>query len=401
MARRSGLLLASLALLTVVPSCTQIFGAISGATKKATRINMDNWNIESMTVGLRQDGEMLCPGASVQMVVTANLAHKKRDKKKVVETPTADAKLTNMGSMDFDMFEFSSEQGAFGERGFYKANPDVLATAVDGFKIDTKYLKDPEKFSFSNSYKPTYDCITFAGASGPSGNSGMMGSSGSSGSSGSGGSSSEPGGNGGAGGAGGDGTDGGPGGVGPSLTAYATLVKTPHYEHLVMLKVTGDSSDVVLFDPEKSIVLSAAGGAGGSGGSGGSGGRGGSGHSGYPGGNGGPGGAGGMGGNGGNGGPGGQLTLVYDDRFPELATVIKLDASGGPAGFSGSQGNGGDGGSYGSGSGEGASDGARGAEGPDGQSGQSGQSGPAGSAQAQAGNVDAYFGDMPDGIERL
>ncbi len=398
---RRPLLLASLALLTAAPACAPIIQAISGATKKATRVNMDNWNIDSMTVDVRQDGEMLCPGQTVQMVVTASLTHKKRDKKKSVQTPDGETGLKNVGSMDFEMFEFTSEQGSFGERGFYKANPDVLATAVDGFEIKTKYLKDPDKFSFDNHYKPTYDCITFAGGSGPGGNSGMMGSSGSSGDSGNGGSSSDAGGDGGAGGAGGNGTDGGPGGPGPSLTAYATLVRTPHHEHLVMLQVTGDGQDVVLFDPENSITLSAGGGPGGSGGSGGSGGNGGSGHSGYPGGNGGPGGSGGVGGNGGNGGPGGQLTLIYDERFAELASVINIDASGGPGGFAGSAGNGGDGGSYGSGSGEGAADGARGAEGPDGQGGQSGQAGTPGVATAQAGNVDAYFASLPDGIERL
>ena len=400
MTRRPALLV-SLALLAIAPGCSTIVNAISGATKKATRVNMDNWNIEAMKVDIRQDGKTLCPGQSVQMVVTAELSHKKRDKKKTVQTPEGGAKVKNIGSLDFESFEFTSAQGTFGERGFFTASPDVLATAVDGFTIDTKYMPQPEPHSFSNKYAPSYECITGAGAAGPGGSSGMSGSMGSSGDSGSSGSSESAGGDGGAGGAGGDGTHGGNGDAGPTLTAYATLVKTPHHDHLVMLAVTGDHQDVLLFDPKSPIVLSARGGAGGSGGSGGSGGRGGSGGGGYPGGNGGPGGAGGIGGNGGNGGPGGHLTLVFDENYPELANVIQLDASGGPGGYGGSAGNGGDGGSYGSGNGEGAPDGAKGAEGPDGQQGSSGSSGPDGFATAQPGNVDGYFAQLPEGIERV
>jgi hypothetical protein len=394
---RHGLILA-LALLPLA-GCAQIFGAISNSATKAKAVNMDNWEVLKMTVDIRQDDKRICPGQPVQMIATADLKHKKRDKTKTVTTSEGERQQVN--KLEFSLFDFSSEQGAFNEFGVFAPNPSVLATAVSGFEVQTKYLREPSRFSFTNSYKPSYDCITSAGAFGPGGPSGSSGSMGSSGSSGSGGSSSEPGGSGGAGGPGGDGTDGGPGGQGLTLTAYATVVKTPHYPHLVLLKITGDVEDVVMFDPKKSLQLSASGGAGGSGGSGGSGGRGGSGASGWPGGNGGAGGAGGRGGIGGPGGPGGRLTLVYDERFPELATAIVLDASGGPGGYAGSAGSGGDGGSKGSGNGEGASDGADGAKGPEGVAGQGGPDGPPGVAEAQAGNVDAMFADLPEGISRL
>ncbi len=379
--------------------CAQIFGAISKSTNKAKAVNMDNWEVLKMKVDLRADDKRICPGQPVQMIAVADLKHKKRDKTKTVSTSEGERQQIN--ALEFSLFEFSSEQGTFNEFGVFSPNPNVLATAASGFKLDTKYLRDPAKFSFNNEYKPSYDCITRAGAFGPGGPSGSSGAMGSSGSSGSGGSSSDPGGSGGAGGPGGPGTDGGAGGPGLQITAYATVVKTPHYDHLVLVKITGGAEDVVLFDPQKSLQLSAGGGAGGSGGSGGSGGRGGSGSSGWPGGNGGAGGTGGNGGNGGPGGPGGQLTLVYDANFPELANVIVLDASGGPGGYAGSAGSGGDGGSKGSGNGEGAPDGAEGAKGPEGAGGQAGPSGPDGVAVAQAGNVDQFFGDLPEGITRL
>lgn len=388
----------ALSLLPLV-GCAQIFGAVSDTTNKAKAVNMDKWQVLKMSVDLRAEDKRICPGQAVQMLATADLKHIKRDKTKTVTTSEGERQQIN--KLSFDLFEFNSDQGTFNEWGIFTPNPDVLATAVSGFKIDTKYLREPAKYSFANEYKPSYDCITSAGAMGATGQSGMSGSTGDSGASGSGGSSSEAGGNGGQGGQGGNGTDGGPGGPGLSLTAYATVVRTPHYDHLVLLKVTGDAQDVVLFDPQKNLQLTAAGGAGGSGGSGGSGGRGGSGGSGYPGGNGGAGGAGGIGGNGGPGGPGGQLTLVYDEKFPELASVIILDASGGPGGFAGSSGSGGSGGSKGNGTGEGAPDGAQGANGPDGTAGQSGPSGPDGVANAQPGNVDEMFADLPEGIERV
>ncbi|MEM9454759.1 MAG: hypothetical protein AAGF11_11305 [Myxococcota bacterium] len=391
-------LLLALSLLPLA-GCAQIFGAISDTTKKAKAVNMDNWQVLKMSVDVRAEDKRICPGQPVQMIATADLKHVKRDKTKTATTSEGERQQVN--KLAFDLFEFTSDQGSFNEHGVFAPNPDVLATAVSGFALHTKYLREPDKYSFTNEYRPSYDCITQAGAFGPSGQPGMSGSTGDSGSSGSGGSSSEAGGNGGQGGQGGNGTDGGPGGPGLNLTAYATVVKTPHYDHLVMVKLTGDVQDVLLFDPKKSLQLSAAGGAGGSGGSGGSGGRGGSGGSGYPGGNGGAGGAGGNGGNGGAGGPGGQLTLIYDDKFPELATVILLDASGGPGGFAGPNGSGGDGGSYGNGNGEGAPDGAAGAQGPGGTAGQSGPAGPDGVATAQAGNVDELFADLPEGIERV
>lgn len=401
MSPRTAVLLSSLSLLAVAPGCSMIVNAISGASKKATRVNMNNWNVDTMKVALRDDKTSLCPGETVQLVVSAKLSHKKKDKHKTVQTPDGNASVKNVGTLGFDNFTFSSEQGSFGERGFFTASPDILGTAIDGFAINTVYTPQPDPHTFDNRYIPNYDCITHAGASGPGGRSGSSGSMGSSGASGSSGSSEKAGENGGAGGPAGDGTDGGDGGPGPTIIAYATIVKTPHHDHLVMLKVTGDHNDVLLFDTQKPITLSASGGPGGSGGSGGSGGRGGSGGSGYPGGNGGAGGAGGRGANGGNGGPGGQLVFIYDEAYPELANVVMLNASGGPGGYGGSAGNGGDGGSYGSGNGEGAPDGAKGAEGPDGIAGQSGQSGPDGVAQAQAANVDEFFTDLPEGIERI
>lgn len=402
MSRRRLLTLTSLTLLASVPACSLMVNAISGATKKATRVNMANWNVDTMKVALRDDVTSLCPGQSAQMLVTAKLSHKKKtDKHKTVQTPDANSSVKNVGSLGFDNFEFSSDQGSFGERGIFTASPDVLATAVDGFAINTVYKPQPDPHTFDNHYVPNYDCIKHAGAAGPTGQGGNIGSIGDSGDGGSSGSSEQAGENGGAGGPGGNGTDGGPGGPGPTLTAYATLVKTPHHEHLVMLKVTGDHNDVVLFDPQKPITLSASGGAGGSGGSGGDGGSGGSGGSGYPGGNGGPGGSGGVGGNGGDGGPGGQLVFIYDEAFPQLADVVMVSAAGGPGGYAGGAGMGGNGGSYGSGIGDGAPKGADGPDGPDGTQGRGGQPGPDGTAIAQAGNVDAFFADLPEGIERL
>ncbi len=391
-------LLVSLAV--AAPGCS-IFGAITTAAKKNT-VNMDKWEVQTMKVDIRSDHKAICPGKPVQMAVFAEAKHKKRkNKQKTLETWEGSPESSRIGKMGFDQFEFASAQGSIDEHGFFHPSPDLIATAASGFEITTKYKADPQKFSFSNAYKPTYDCITMGGGYGPSGQMGNTGPSGNDGASGSGGSSEQAGGHGGdgtAGGQGGNGTDGGPG---PNIVAYATVVRTPHHDHLVALKLTGDVEDVLLFDPKQPFTLSVAGGAGGPGGQGGSGGARGNGGSGFPGGTGGVGGDGGAGGNGGNGGPGGSVTLVYDPAFPELANAIRLDASGGPGGSAGAPGYGGSAGSAGSALGEGATAGAAGTQGTEGTPGMAGQPGPDGIARAEAGDVAEVFAFLPPEITRL
>ena len=317
------------------PGCGLI-SVIAGKAKKST-VNMDKWEVKKMQVGLRQADKKICPGQSVQMAVFAE-AEKKKSKKhktKTLQTWDGDPERANrIGKMGFEQFEFVSSHGDVDENGYFHANPDVLATAATGFSIATKYRENPSEFSFDQNYEPTYSCIVGAGGMGEVGQAGQYGASGPGGKTGESGGSDGAGGQGSAGGAGGNGSDGSHGAAGPVITAYATVVKTPFYDHLGILRVTGDREDVVLFDLKSTLSLSAVGGSGGPGGDGGSGGSGGAGGSGYAGGTGGNGGPGGVGGNGGNGGPGGQVTLVYDDRFPELANVIQLDASGGAAGHS-------------------------------------------------------------------
>jgi hypothetical protein len=303
--------------------------------------------------------------------------------------------------MGFDAFTFKSQQGTIDENGYYHPSLDVLATAGSGFEIETVFNEKPEKFSFTNTYKPTYACIKAAGGRGASGPSGNPGPSGQTGAAGAGGSSDTGGGNGGAGGPGGQGTNGGNGEPGPNIVAYATIVSTAHHDHVALVKTTGDADDIVMFDPKRPFVLSAAGGAGGGGGRGGSGGAGGSGGSGNPGGNGGAGGSGGPGGNGGIGGPGGTLTLIYDANFPELADAIHLDVSGGLAGFAGDPGPGGSAGSKGSALGEGAAAGAQGTGGTSGTGGLSGQAGPDGTARAEPADVAEVFAFLPPDVKRV
>jgi hypothetical protein len=376
-----------------------LFGLAVDSAKKNT-VNMERWRVSKIELGLR-DGTSICPRKPVQLVVFADAKHHKRDKQKKFETWKGDpASANRIGKMGFEEFELTAEGGALDPAtGIFVPNTDVLATAVTGFPISAKYKREKVEPS-AVTYTPTYDCITFAGMGGAPGPMGDMGPSGNSGASGAGGDSTKAGGDGGGGTGGGLAGNGGSGGPGPNLVAYATIVKTPHHERLVLLKVTGDAEDTVLFDPARPIVLSAAGGAGGPGGTGGSGGAGGSGGSGYVGGRGGVGGPGGQGGNGGNGGPGGTLQLVYDAAYPELASAITLDVAGGAAGSPGSPGAGGSAGSAGSPLGEGATAGTAGTAGTDGTGGMAGQAGPDGRAAAGPGDVSTVFGTLPEGMTK-
>jgi hypothetical protein len=368
-------------------------------------VDLAKADVQSMSVDIRKERKTICPREQVQMAVFADVVLEGEKEKKSVETWAGRAGANKNDKLDFVEFAFQSDQGAFDKDGWFAPGNDLLATTDKEFEIKTVFKKQPDKFSFSTKYKPDYQCIKSGGKSGQAGNGGSNGPSGPAGHDGQSGSTSQSGGSGSQGGPGGPGGDGANGGPGPHLQAFATMVKTPFYDKLVAIKISGDAEDVLLSPVDQPIVIRATGGSGGAGGQGGSGGHGGSGGSGNPGGNGGSGGQGGNGGRGGIGGPGGSIELVFDARFPELAQSVQLDVSGGEAGPAGPAGNGGSGGSGGSGqtpsgSTSSAPSGTHGTDGPGGAGGSGGQKGPDGHAKAHPGAVGDRFSGL-NGITLL
>jgi hypothetical protein len=361
-------------------------------------VDLSKADVQSMSVDIRKERKTICPREQVQMAVFADIVLEGEKDKKSFETWVGRGSVNKNDKLDFVEFAFHSDLGQFSAEGWFSPKSDLLATADREFEIKTVYKKRPDKFSFTTKYKPDYQCIKGGGAGGQPGGAGAAGPSGNAGHDGQLGSSSQSGGNGSQGGPGGPGGDGSSGGAGPHLQAVATLVKTPYYDKLIALKLTGDVDDFLLAPADQPIALRATGGAGGAGGSGGSGGRGGSGGGGNPGGQGGSGGQGGNGGRGGNGGLGGSVDLVFDTRYPDLANMIRLDVSGGEGGEAGPAGSGGTGGSGGSGitpsgSSQSAPGGQRGTDGPRGAPGSAGPRGQDGHASSHAGRVaDAFAG---------
>lgn len=398
MPMRRKLIVSTLVAALAVPAlsgCSVITLIVQAAKKRST--NMNRWKVEKLQLGVR--GDSVCARGSVQLGVFADAQHKKRAKKhKRLETWTDPEK--RLGKMGFEEFVFTVKNGELDPTtGMFTPNDDMLAT-VDGFAFTAKYKKDPKLAPASVEVAPDYGCIAVAGSAGPAGDDGDAGEDGERGDSGEGGSEDTPGGSGTNGGPAGNGGNGTDGGAGPSIVAYATVVKTPHFDHLVLVNITGDVEDMVLLDPQGPMTIVARGGDGGDGGRGGEGGRGGNGIAGSPGGNAGDGGNGGVGGNGARGGPGGSIRLIYDAAFPELATAITLDASGGDAGDAGSVGEGGSGGSPGNGRGDGKS-GTRGRDGNDGSAGQPGEPGQDGTTSAEAGDVSSAFASLPPNVQRV
>jgi hypothetical protein len=362
-------------------------------------VDLAKADIKSMSVDIRKERKTICPREPVQMAVFVEAILDGDKEKKSVETWAGKGSVNKNDKLDFVEFAFHSDLGAFDQEGWFAPNASLLATADKEFEIQTVYKKQPDKFSFSTKYKPDYQCIKGGGKSGQLGNPGSGGPSGQAGNDGKSGSDSQGGSNGSQGGSGGPGGDGSNGGAGPHLQGYATMVKTPYYDKLVAIKLTGDVDDILLAPVDQPIVIKATGGPGGPGGSGGSGGHGGSGGSGNPGGQGGGGGQGGNGGKGGVGGPGGSIDFVFDPRYPELANSIHLDVSGGEAGAAGEAGHAGTGGSGGhgitpQGSTQPASSGQSGSDGPGGASGSPGQKGPDGHASAHAGKAADQFAGL-------
>jgi hypothetical protein len=364
-------------------------------------ISLDKAEVKSMSVDLRRKIKTICPREAVQMAVFAEVVFEGDKEGKQVETWAGHGGANKNDKLDFTDFAFHSEQGQFDRDGWFTPSADLLLTAGKEFEIKSVFRRRPDKFTFTTSYKPDYTCIKGAGGAAAAGHDGPSGGAGAAGSQGKMGSSSS------AGGAGGDGGNGTPGGQGtegspgPHIAAYATMVKTKFYERLVAIVVEGDAQDLILVPEGQPVTLYANGGAGGSGGQGGSGGHGGSGGSGNPGGHGGKGGQGANGGAGGNGGPGGTVDLLFDARFAELKSQIKLDVAGGAPGSGGGGGSGGPAGGGGNGmtptgsSGQSpppAPSGQPGAEGPRGSSGTNGHQGADGRATAKPGDVKSKFG---------
>ena len=359
-------------------------------------VDLKKAQVESMSVDLRRPQKTICPREAVQMAVFAKVTLEGDKQAKDIETWQGKEGANKNDKMEFADFAFHSEQGNFDQNGWFAPNPNLLATATKEFEIKSVFRQRPDKFSFSTTYKPDYTCIKQAGKSGIAGQEGHSGQSGQAGQAGS------QGAQGGAGSPGGQGANGSDGQPGPHLTAYATMVKTPFYDKLIAVRITGDFEDFVLVPEGQVFALRAPGGRGGSGGHGGSGGRGGSGGS-APGvgGNGGQGANGGSGGMGANGAAGGSIDLVFDSRFPDLGKMIALEAPGGEAGAPGGAGEGGAGGSGGSGQGQGGKNGAQGPAGAHGAAGSGGRRGPDGRVASKAGSVNDQFSDLGAGVAIL
>ncbi len=365
-------------------------------------VDLSEAKMEKMSASLRQDDQTtICPRERVQLVIAADVLLKGDDKPKHLETYAGGTGANKNDKMEFSDFMFTSNLGQFDENGFLTPNQDVLASAGKEVEIVTAFKREPAKFATTHKYKPSYGCIKGIGAGGASGQDGQIGETGSGGSNGEYGGADRVGGQGTNGGQGNPGGSGADGAAGPSVVAYATYVKTPFYDKLVAIKMSGDAEDFILVNVGQAVTIYANGGDGGAGGSGGPGGAGGSGGSGFSGGNGGGGGAGGNGGSGGRGGPGGNIELVFDVNHPELAGQIKLDAGGGEAGPMGASGEGGSGGSAGTATEQGGTAGTKGTDGPVGAHGSAGQAGADGRVNTHAGNVGAKFAGLTNGVELL
>ena len=358
-------------------------------------VDLEKADVKSMSVDLRKPKKTICPREQVQMAVFADVSLEGEKGPKPFETWAGRGSVNKNDKIDFKEFAFQSGQGAFDGDGWFQPNPNLLASASKEFEIKTVFKRRPDKFTFSTNYKPDYSCISGAGTSGQSGMMGQGGNAGQAGTMGQSGSSTGSGGPGRDGGSGGQGGNGTDGAAGPRIVVLATMVKTAFYDKLVALRIAGDMEDFLLVPVDQPVVLRANGGAGGQGGQGGQGGSGGSGGSGNPGGQGGSGGPGANGGNGGNGGPGGSIELIYDSRFPEIASHLTFDVAGGHAGEAGQGGQGGSTGRGGSSQGQGAQNGKDGAGGPQASGGAQGRSGANGRGGAKSGDVKNKFSDLP------
>lgn len=369
---RQTILLLTAAALLGAGGCSFISNLVNagGADAAAFTVDLERYDVRRIDLVRVGGGEGICPGSAVTFKVTAEAVNKKKGKVENLETADPKAKASEArGKMDLTEFAFEVRGGKI-ESGVFTPSPDPFV-ALLGYDVKATYRLDKSK-EVTRHYAPEYSCIAQVGGSGTAGNPGKAGGYGAS--------------NGGAGGAGGD---GGSGGSGPRITAHVSIVQTPYYDRVGIVRLAGDVEGLTLFDLSAGVTIAAIGGPGGHGGPGGPGGEGAK-----PQGTGGPGGA---GGDGGDGGDGGQVVVTLDERFPELGGLVRVDVSGGPPGEGGSGGRGGAGApsykpcgncEYVPG----------GKAGPDGPSGRAGGAGRAGWADVTSGDVSVAFATLPSGV---
>jgi hypothetical protein len=343
-----------------------------GGGSSAFSANMDKYDVQSIDLEIADSPTHFCPGSGTAFTIVAHATKKKGGGSETLRSAPATAKGAEVrGKMDLAEFAMEARGGAV-ERGMFSTSGDQWATLL-GFDLRATFREDPTKV-VEKHFDPIYSCFRSAGSVGLQGNEGEGGAWADT--------------NGGAGGYAGPGGMGGPG---PRLVAYATIVRTPKYDRVGLLKVSGDVEQTTMFDLSTGITVLARGGQGGWGGRGGDGGAGAD-----PQGAGGPGGSGGQGGQGGD---GGEILVVLDDRYPELSQSVRVDVGGGAPGPGGDGGNGGMGGA----APEKACDDCEQPEpGPDGPGGPAGPDGTIagrdGRFEVRVDNTDAVFSTLPPGI---
>lgn len=382
-------------LLALVPALTgcAFFKSLAGRDY----VDLENAQVESMSIDIRKERKTLCPRERVQMAVF--LKAKLEDETAFVEYETWNGDESRNDKLSFEAFNFHANLGTFDQEGWFQPSADLLKTLEREFVIHTVLKSDPDKFTMKMSYKPDYRCLVDSGVIAQSGTSGDAGEQGPSGENARDGDQETGGDHGGHGAPGGPGGSGTPGAKGQTIEVYATMVSTKFYDKLVAVRIGGALDDFVLFAPEQQFVVFARGGDGGDGGEGGPGGDGGDGGRGNPGGDGGNGGDGAAGGPGADGGDGGNILLVVDERYPEIGNILRLDVTGGRGGRGGQAGRGGYAGSSGSGAGQGAQSGNQGEQGANGESGSDGRNGSDGIIKRTLGDVSVEF-DIP-GLRQL
>ena len=287
-----------LAALAPATAGCMVFQRISGSDT----VDLSRARISTMNVEVRRESKTICPREPVQMAVFLTATKEGETKEQLFETWAGRTNVNKNDKLDFSQFAFQSEQGQFDKDGWFTPTPNLVATTGHEFLIRATFTPQPVVLSSVYKFRPDYACILAAGTSGLAGTVGGSGVAGTPGKPGSFGGVMSAGDAGGDGSSGMPGADGGNGGVGPHVHAVVTYVKTPFYDRLIAVRVTGTVDDLLLIHPGRPFVLRALGGEGGPGGLGGAGGAGGMGAGGNPG---GPGGNAGRGGNGGRGGPGG------------------------------------------------------------------------------------------------
>jgi hypothetical protein len=110
-------------------------------------VTLQGAEVLSMRTDIRRPVKRICPREPVQMWVRVEARLEDQNSPVRLETWVGDRDARRNGFLDFGNFVFTSGQGTVDEHGWYHPRRDMLATADQGYQVQSAFRYRPDRFS--------------------------------------------------------------------------------------------------------------------------------------------------------------------------------------------------------------------------------------------------------------